>query len=109
LVGDYVKTLETGEQIRAALNRALLLRKPTAFTTTLIDNIEHLNSAGESPLVYALGHAKLGEMLLERGADINHPNRFGKTILFYAIEMHDKELLGLLLRRGADVARRLEL
>jgi uncharacterized protein len=102
---DFIKTIDAAEA-RAALNSALLLRKPPKFVSVLLDHIDDLGAQDESPLVYAIGNRKLMELLLERGADVNHRNPFGKTPLFYVIETDDTQSVELLINHGADVKQK---
>ncbi len=91
------------EQIDQALKIALLYGKPRPYLSLLIDKLETLNAGDESAIVFALGDPENVKLLLERGADADHANDFGKTPLFYAIELGQSQLVELLLDHGADV------
>jgi ankyrin repeat protein len=46
------------------------------------------------------------DLLLDRGADINEGNAFGKTALMYVAHYNLDNTVTLLLKRGADVSKR---
>jgi uncharacterized protein YecT (DUF1311 family) len=60
----------------------------------------------EPALFYALEHPDEVSWLLDRGADINEGNAFGKTALMYAAHYNLDSIVTLLLARGADVTKR---
>lgn len=60
----------------------------------------------EPALFYALEHVNEVSWLLDRGADINEGNAFGKTALMYAAHYNLDTTVTLLLARGADVTKR---
>ena len=68
-----------------------------------------MNSLGETPLTLAatLGDFELIVQLIESGADINYPNRFGRTALHKAIIHFEKEsakqIVLFLIKSGANV------
>ena len=43
------------------------------------------------------------KFLLAKGANVNYRNSFGKTILYYAIELDDIDLIKTLLKNGANI------
>ncbi len=59
-------------------------------------------------LIKAAMHGKVEdvELLLDRGADINHKDQFGSTALLDAAIHGDAKIVELLLNRGADVHHR---
>ena len=71
--------------------------------------LNRVNSLGETPLTLAatLGDFALVSQLIESGADINYPNRFGRTALHKAIihfEKHSAKQIALfLIESGAKV------
>ena len=99
--------LNPGEDdLRMALNVALLLQRPPAHLTLLVDRVGSLDYGDESALFFSLRNHRNVRFLLDRGAKINYQNGFGKTPLFYAIGFNDRPLVELLLGRGADVNHR---
>jgi hypothetical protein len=91
------------EEIDQALKVALLYRKPRPYLALLVDHLETLNTGDESAIFFALDDPGNVEFLLERRAYANYANDFGKTPLFYAIELRQPRLVELLLDHGADV------
>ena len=66
-------------------------------------DIEDIN--GETALIAAIRHRCPGDvkMLLDKGADVNHRDRFGATPLHISIEsQYSDEITRLLMDRGAD-------
>jgi ankyrin repeat protein len=49
------------------------------------------------------GHTEIVQLLLEKGADVNAKNKYGRTALIYATERGYTEIVQLLLEKGADV------
>jgi len=62
-----------------------------------------INVGDESALFFSLRSSEHMKFLLRRGANVNYENGFGKTVLFYAIEYKDFEMVKLLLGHKADV------
>ena len=76
------------------------------FKRSVIPDINHLDEdSDETPLTYAIwyGYSELVTFLLENNADINAPNRFGRTALMYACRLTGTNLPKLLIDRGANV------
>jgi ankyrin repeat protein len=59
----------------------------------------------EHPISYAamLGHAKIVELLLQAGADIEYKHREGRSPLVLAVEANHTAVARLLIDRGADL------
>ena len=62
-------------------------------------NVDHSVDNGESPLFYAYGESM--NILLDSGADINHQNNLGQTLLMLSANSYDS--VKLLLENGAKV------
>lgn len=60
-------------------------------------------SIGASRLLCNVGNAKIVELLLRNGANVNHQNEIGKAAIHRAVEYDQDEIVDLLLRYGADV------
>ncbi|HEV7505905.1 MAG TPA: ankyrin repeat domain-containing protein [Thermoanaerobaculia bacterium] len=91
------------EQIDQALKVALLYGKPLSYLSLLVERLGTLNTGNESAIFFALESPENVRFLLEHGAEADYANSFGKTPLFYAIELGDRQLVELLLDHGADV------
>lgn len=67
--------------------------------------IDKKDSAGRTALLNAAkyGHKEIVEMLLDKGADVNHKDEDGYTALIIAADFGHKDTVRLLLDRGADV------
>jgi uncharacterized protein len=94
------------DYIRIGLNIALLTQRPATHISLLAERAESLNHGDESPLFFALRNPSNVRFLLERGANVDYQNGFGKTPLFYAIGFNDPALVELLLDKGAQVNHR---
>jgi hypothetical protein len=96
------------QEVDRALKAALLYRKPRPYLALLADRLETLDTGDESAIFFALEDLGNVRFLLERGADADYANDFGKTPLFYAIELGQPRLVELLLDHGAGVNHRYE-
>jgi hypothetical protein len=94
------------ETIDQAFKIALLHGKPRPYLALLAEKLTTLEKGNEPATFFALGDADSVRWLLDRGARVDAANSFGKTPLFYAIEMGDRRLATLLLEHGADVNHR---
>lgn len=91
-----------------ALKVSLYLNKGNEFVSRLLEYIGTLddlafNTEGEPVLFAALIHPQYVQPLLEHGASVDVTNGFGKTPLYYAIQMGDHELANQLIKSGANV------
>ena len=84
----------------------MLHGKPRPYLALLAEKLTTLEKGDEPAIFFALGNADDVKWLLDRGARVDAANGFGKTPLFYAIEMGDRRLVTLLLDHGADVNHR---
>jgi len=67
-------------------------------------NVNQVDYAGNTPLHFAgYEDAKLVQLLLAAGADVNAKDQYGSTPLLIAIKEHNHEVVKLLLDAGADV------
>jgi len=96
------------DQAYYALKIALYNNKPENFITRLMKYIgrsdaKQLTPGNESALFAALDNQQYVELLLNNGEPVDYTNSFGKTPLYYAIQLNKHELVTTLLHRGADV------
>lgn len=94
----------SSEVLNRALRKAVLWGRSTEVLEALINKGADLNSGYESPLFFAL-KSQLGtvEFLIDKGAEVDYQNSFGKTPLFYAVGFSDTALAKLLIKKGASV------
>ncbi len=97
-----IESLPVSAQIDE-LNKALLTGQEIRFIETLVQAIGDVNQGYESPLFYALANLDYVNLLLNAGANVNYQNGFGKTILYYAIELDRPDLINFLIHAGAHV------
>ena len=119
----HIEKVPSDEELRREIHRsegqrgdlcsALLTGTPQEALNALIKEGAPLSgdkgsgTEGREPaLFYALEHPDEVRLLLDRGADINEGNAFGKTALMYAAHYDLADTVTLLLARGADVAKR---
>lgn len=91
------------DELNQALKVALLYQKPQNILEILLEKGAKLNSGYESTLFFALRNHSHVRLLLNRDADVNYTNGFGKTALFYAIGFNDHALVQLLIDHKAEV------
>lgn len=91
------------------LLRDAIENKHTAVTKLLLTNGSKVNSKNKkpsnTPLHFAAinGDIEIVKMLLDRGANIDAKNQYGRTPLHNAIENKKMEITELLLNRGANI------
>ncbi|AQW83892.1 ankyrin domain protein [Campylobacter pinnipediorum subsp. pinnipediorum] len=98
----YSKNWEVFE-LNQILNTALLYNKGTEVLNEIIKRGVNLESGDESAIFFALNNLDNVELLINNGADVNHKNSFGKSPIFYAVELKNPSLVKLLINNGADV------
>ena len=91
------------EEMNQGLKVAILYDRDLGIIEYLLKNGANINSGDESALFFALQNKKLFTFLLENGADINYRNSFGKTVLYYAIELGDIDIVKILIENGANL------
>ena len=86
------------------LRQAILGHQPIARIQSLAAQVTKFDSPGphESLLNLAVTYPEALQVLLERGADPNVANEFGKTPLMYAAQFNQQQSVQLLLEHGAD-------
>lgn len=76
-------------------------------TNTADDTIKakYPSEREETPLVYAVERGSIDAMrlLVESGADVNAPNKFGTSVLMRAVASGSVDVVRFLVEAGADV------
>ena len=72
--------------------------------TIVADDVGGVDLSGTAVLAVAasLGQERVVDLLLQRGAEIDQPNRKGQTALMHAATKGHERVVDLLIRRGAD-------
>lgn len=86
-----------------ALFIAILQNREIGFLNFLIESGARINLGDENSLFFALKNRAILEFLLSKGANINYQNSFGKSAIFYAVELKDSDLVSFLIENGANV------
>ena len=96
----FIKSCESGYSEMAEL----LLQNGAAIDgiASLYPNIPHSDLSGLMNAAY-IGHTRLVDMLIKKGADINCTNSAGKTALMFAAEGNNVKAVKLLLDAGAGI------
>lgn len=115
-LGDLDAYLHGDAQIQARykdklgyfLRLAVVNDYPLDVIRKLLDSGAPVNGGGkgntDTPLMQAVVRPDVVKLLLERGANVNAQNSFGKTPLMYAIEYNNKDVINLLIMHKPDVA-----
>lgn len=90
-------------QLDFLLKLALLDKKDMKIIEFLAKNNTNINSGYESAIFYALDYYEALEYLLEHNANVNYLNAFGKSAIFYAVEISDIKTIKLLIKYGANL------
>lgn len=114
--GSYEQFLEsldgsTDVQKLNSLRRVLVHSTPEYVITELATSISEpvMEERSESPISNAVSHPAYVEILVKAGLDPNHQNHFGKTPLYYAIQLGNHQSARALLENGADVNHKYQL
>jgi ankyrin repeat protein len=96
-----------GEQSASALQMAAIL-EDHGYLQVLLDHGGNPNqiasSSGQTPIFTAILHQRNAnlELLLQKGAELDHPDQALKTPINYAVSVNRFALALVLLRHGAD-------
>lgn len=108
--GADVNAISAGLSAEFALDRALAAGAGIEFIEALLDANADINLAddkGNTVLFQAVESRKLAELgfLVERGGDINHKNRYERTVLNEEISRDDSsiDVVNRLIQLGADI------
>ncbi|CAD7288832.1 hypothetical protein LMG7974_01175 [Campylobacter majalis] len=89
-------------ELNTLLKTALLYEKDTEILREILKRGASINEGDENAIIYALKNIKNVKFLINSGANVNYKNSFGKTALFYAVELKDANLVKILLENGAN-------
>ena len=99
---------KTSEIPKAAYTRSLFLAVGAGAPSSILSDLIIMGADvdgdkdGNRPLINAVDHPTTLAVLLEQGAQVDHPNGFGKTALMMAAHMDQLDALEQLLNAGAD-------
>lgn len=91
------------DELTIALQAALLNQREKEILELLIRLGARIDEGYESAIFYALENYDNTNFLIQKGANVNEANAFGKTPIFYAIEFNHLDIIKLLLENKADV------
>ncbi len=91
------------DELTIALQAALLNQREKEILELLLHFGAKIDEGYESAIFYAVENYKNTQFLIQKGANVNQANAFGKTPLFYAIEFNRHDIVKLLLEKGANV------
>ena len=80
----------------------LLLREGADVHAATVDGNTCLHSMNDYSKAFSIGYEETMRILIEKGADVNATNRYGKYPLFDAIMFGNKEVVAELLKHGAN-------
>lgn len=85
--------------------KRLLIHQSSSLFQSVLDKVDlsYGEKGDESLISLALYRPEHVSLLLKSGFDVNKQNEFGKTPLFYAIQLNLHETVKVLLRNGANV------
>lgn len=91
----------------ALIRTAILVGASKADIAALIAagaELGNLSTSSEPALFFALERTEIAQLLIEKGANVNETNAFGKTALMYAAQFDLYDALELLLKARANVS-----
>lgn len=94
-------------RLNSAFYAALLKNRNLNIIKYFVNFGISLNQGYESALFYSLNSYENTKYLLSKGALVNYANAFGKSALFYAVELNLYDIAKLLLENGADANKQL--
>ncbi|PSM52637.1 ankyrin domain-containing protein [Campylobacter blaseri] len=103
LLGYLYENHPSNLELDSALKTAILMKRDKEFVDVLLKWGANINSGYESALFFALNDLNMVTYLINKGANINYKNSFGKTPLFDAVELNNIELVNFLIDNGANV------
>ena len=103
MLKDKLNKSISQKELDKGLKVAILYNRDIGFIKSLLNKGAFIDSGDESALFFALKNKKMIKFLLAKGANVNYRNSFGKTILYYAIELDDINLVKTLLKNGANI------
>ncbi|TQR54612.1 ankyrin repeat domain-containing protein [Campylobacter troglodytis] len=100
----YIYTQNPTElELNLALQAALLTERNKDIIFELIKFGAKINEGYENALFFALESYDNVKFLLSQKVNVEQPNSFGKSALFYAVEFNRKDIVRLLLENKANV------
>jgi hypothetical protein len=91
------------EELRDLLTHSILNHGCIDVIKWLIDHGAPLKGGRETALFSAVRRPEVVELLLNKGAAVDEPNKLGKTALFQALQFNCAKTVELLCAAGADV------
>lgn len=104
---NFINEINTAskEQKLNSLNRLVRHNTDIGLIELLLNKIDdpNIEKRSETPLSNALHNPKALELTLKKGFNPDHQNEFGKTALYYAIQLNLLESATMLLDHGANI------